>query len=153
MDKQNNIVRDFNTVNVSKDGNKMLKNKNKWVVVFFASMLILGLISGYFLVGGGKDQIIGRGGGKIIKKEKIVGSTDSKIFKDSTEGILKKGGIDGEGTHHLVRKGGPDQTAYLTSSVIDMDQFVGKKVKVWGETFKAEKAGWLMDVGRLELLE
>jgi hypothetical protein len=30
---------------------------------------------------------------------------------------------------------------------------VGKKVQVWGETFKGQKAGWLMDVGRIKALE
>ena len=37
----------------------------------------------------------------------------------------------------------------LTSVNIDLD----KKVKVWGETNTAQEAGWLMDVGKLELLE
>jgi hypothetical protein len=26
-------------------------------------------------------------------------------------------------------------------------------VKVWGETFKGQKAGWLMDVGRVKVME
>jgi len=26
------------------------------------------------------------------------------------------------------------------------------EVKIWGETFKAQKAGWLMDVGRVEIV-
>lgn len=90
---------------------------------------------------------------KVIKSEKIVGSTDVKSFRDTTEGVLEKGGIDGEGSHHLLREGGPSQTAYLTSSIIDLDQYLGKKVKVWGETFAAQKAGWLMDVGKIEILE
>jgi hypothetical protein len=53
----------------------------------------------------------------------------------------------------LERAGGPSQDVYLTSSTISFDEYVGKKVKVWGETFSAKTAGWLMDVGRLELLE
>ncbi len=68
-------------------------------------------------------------------------------------GTLEKGGIDGEGTHKLIREGGESQTAYLTSSIIDLDPLVGKKVQVWGETFKGQKAGWLMDVGRVKVLE
>ena len=27
------------------------------------------------------------------------------------------------------------------------------KVKVWGETFKGQTAGWLMDVGRVQVVE
>ena len=85
--------------------------------------------------------------------KKIVGAQDEKTFKDSTEGLLQEGGIDGEGSHHLERPGGPSQTVYLTSSTIALSDYVGKKVKIWGETFAAQKAGWFMDVGRLELLE
>jgi hypothetical protein len=87
-----------------------------------------------------------------IRKGTIVGITDEKTFKDSAEGELVKGGIDGEGSHRLERSGGESQNVYLTSSIVDLDKFVGKKVKVWGETFAAQKAGWLMDVGKLEVL-
>ncbi len=81
-----------------------------------------------------------------------VGIDDTKTFRDSAQGMLEAGGIDGEGTHHLVRDGGPSQNVYLTSSVLDLGQFVGKKVEVWGETFAAQKAGWLMDVGKIKEL-
>jgi hypothetical protein len=27
------------------------------------------------------------------------------------------------------------------------------EVKIWGETFKGQQAGWLMDVGRVEVIE
>lgn len=90
---------------------------------------------------------------KMVKTDKVEGLTDTKNFKDSAEGTLEKGGINGEGTHKLVREGGPSQTAYLVSSVVDLDSYVGKKVKVWGETFAAQKAAWLMDVGKVEILE
>lgn len=116
-------------------------------------MISAGIFSGYFLVQKGKGKAPEGGKPKIIKTEKMVGSTDIKTFRDSTEGVLEKGGLDGEGSHKLIRPGGESQTAYLTSSIVDLDQFVGKKVRVWGETFKAQKAGWLMDVGKIELLE
>lgn len=82
----------------------------------------------------------------------VFGVEDEKVFRDVAEGLLKSGGIDGEGSHRLERNGGVSQYVYLTSSVIDLDQFLNKEVKVWGETFEAQKAGWLMDVGRLEIL-
>lgn len=82
----------------------------------------------------------------------VVGLDDTKTFSDTAEGTLESGGIDGEGTHHLTRDGGPSQTVYLTSSVLDLEQFVGKKVQVWGQTFSAQKAGWLMDVGKIKEL-
>ncbi len=94
---------------------------------------------------------------KSVEEGITVGSTygvdDEKAFTDSAEGQLTEGGIDGEGSHHLVRPGGESQNVYLTSSIIDLDQFVGRSVKVWGATFEAQQAGWLMDVGRLQVLE
>lgn len=88
---------------------------------------------------------------KTVSKE-VVGSGDKKVYPDSAEGELESGGINGEGTHRLIRPGGESQTVYLNSSVLDLNQFVGKKVRVWGQTFAAKKAGWLMDVGKVEVL-
>lgn len=85
--------------------------------------------------------------------KKTVGVTDKKNFKDSVEGILREGGIEGEGNFYIERPGGKSQNAYLTSSTIDMSEYIGKKVKTWGETYKGEKVGWLMDVGAIEVLE
>lgn len=90
---------------------------------------------------------------KQIKNEKIVGINDKKTFKDKAEGILKEGGIDGEGNFHLERPGGESQNVYLTSTAVDLSLYVGKKVRVWGKTFSGEKAGWFMDVGLIEVLE
>ncbi|KXK08555.1 MAG: hypothetical protein UZ21_OP11001000545 [Microgenomates bacterium OLB22] len=87
------------------------------------------------------------------KAVKSVGVVDKKTFSDSTEGVMREGGTDGEGSFYLERPGGEDQRAYLTSSVVDLTQFIGKKVRVWGQTFEGQKAGWLMDVGLVELLE
>lgn len=87
------------------------------------------------------------------KAEKVIGIVDKKTFKDKAEGTLKEGGIDGEGNFHLVRPGGESQNVYLTSTTVDLSQYIGKKVRVWGETFAAEKAGWLMDVGLVEILK
>jgi hypothetical protein len=82
----------------------------------------------------------------------VFGTADSATFKDSAEGYLEMGGLEGEGSHRLVRPGGVSQTVYLTSSVTDLDKLEGMDVKVWGETFRGQKAGWLMDVGRIEVL-
>jgi hypothetical protein len=82
-------------------------------------------------------------------KGKTYGNGDPSIFKDTAEGVLQKGGIDGDGAYHLVRSGGASQYVYLTSSTVDLSQFIGTKVKVWGQTQKAQHAGWLMDVGKV----
>ncbi|MDO8269715.1 MAG: hypothetical protein Q7T54_03530, partial [Candidatus Levybacteria bacterium] len=63
-----------------------------------------------------------------------------------------EGGIDGEGEYHLERPGGDSQNVYMSSSTVDLAQFTGRKVKVWGQTNSAQKAGWLMDVGKVEVL-
>lgn len=83
---------------------------------------------------------------------KTFGSNDTSTFKDIAEGEVKEGGIEGEGQYHLVRTGGESQNVYMTSSTVDLSQFIGKKIKVWGQTQTAQKAGWLMDVGRVEVL-
>lgn len=92
-------------------------------------------------------------GQEDLRPGDVFGNPDKETFRDDAEGVLVKGGIDGEGSHHLVRPGGESQNVYLTSSVVDLDQFINHKIRVWGETFAAQKAGWLMDVGRLEVLE
>lgn len=76
-----------------------------------------------------------------------------KTFTDTATGTLVKGGINGEGTHTLQREGGKTQYAALTSSTVDLDLFVGKKVEIKGETNASTKAGWFLDVGIIKVLE
>ena len=128
---------------------------NKKVVLVGVLIVVVGIISGNQLANMTSGQIqpelaSDKNDGSTTKI--TVGSPDSKTFKDSTEGTLEIGGINGEGTHKLIRPGGESQTVYLTSSVLDLSQFEGKKVRVLGETFAAKKAGWLMDVGKIEEL-
>ncbi len=128
--------------------------------VVFILVILLGLGSGFGLfklMPGGNPQTSGvdetgqvAGG---IKVGDIVGNADEKTFRDTAEGVIERGTSSGEGSHSLVREGGPSKTANLTSSVIDLDQFVGHRVQIWGETFSAQKSGWLMDVGRIKVIE
>lgn len=87
------------------------------------------------------------------KAVRTLGIDDKKTFKDSAEGILKEGGIGDEGSYHLVRPGGDSQNVYLTSSTVDLSQVIEKKIRVWGQTNTSQKAGWLMDVGYVEVLQ
>jgi hypothetical protein len=87
-----------------------------------------------------------------VKNGDIFGVQDKETFADNATGYLEKGGVDGEGSHRLLREGGDSQTVALTSSVVDLDKLVGFEVKLYGETHKAEKAGWFMDVGRVEVI-
>lgn len=130
---------------------------------FLSSKLIIGLIIIVVVLGIGTGYIFGRKNfpgsvntaNSVDKsgEEGVVGSKDTKTFKDAAEGKLEVGGINGEGAYHLVRPGGKSQYVYLTSSVVDLSPYVGRKIKVWGETQKAQHAGWLMDVGRIDELE
>lgn len=125
------------------------------ILLTFLIVVSLGIFTGYFLAGSSSSTNstdTSTLSVSEIKKDDTFGSNDTKTFKDSTEGILKKGGIGDEGAYHLVRPGGDSQNVYLTSSLVDLSKFVGRKIKVWGETNTGEKAGWLMDVGRLQLL-
>ena len=83
----------------------------------------------------------------------VYGAEQGDTFTDEAEGVLVKGGVKGEGSHHILRDGGPARNVYLTSSVLDLNLFNDHHVKVWGETFQAQEAGWLMDVGRVEVVE
>jgi hypothetical protein len=88
-----------------------------------------------------------------IKAGDVFGVQDKDTFKDDAEGYLKVGGLDGEGSHSLIRPGGISQTVYLTSSITDLTKFADMQIKVYGETFKGQKVGWLMDVGRVEVVD
>lgn len=135
------------------------------LLVGFAILLGIGLFSGWLLsrlpfLGGqtaGESQETGRLVAGLEKGEQVKVGTiygqDSEAFKDSAQGTVAKNGTQGEGSHRLLREGGDSQTVYLTSSTLDLDLFVDHKVEVWGETFAAQKAGWLMDVGKVKVLE
>lgn len=83
----------------------------------------------------------------------VYGDKDTTKFADPAEGVLVIGGIEGEGSHHLMRPGGRARNVYLTSSVLDLSLFENCRINVYGETFASQKAGWLMDVGRVEVIE
>lgn len=125
--------------------------------------IVLGLGTGFFVA---QKRLLLAGDGNAftedtkdlttdtkIKVGDVFGSADEKTFRDQAEGILMAGGIDGEGSHHIERGANKTQWVYVTSSVVDLDLVVGDRVSIWGETTQGKKAGWLMDVGRLKVLE
>ncbi|MBI3366619.1 hypothetical protein HY041_03260 [Candidatus Roizmanbacteria bacterium] len=131
-------------VKTTKDGISYLT-----LVFLLVGVVVFGVVIGFF---GSKMKGTKSSSMEKVNVEKIAGIADKKTFKDSAEGILNEGGIDGEGNFHLERPGGESQNVYLTSTTVDLSKYVGKKVRVWGATFQGEKAGWLMDVGLVELL-
>ena len=134
------------------------KNKIIWLV---ALVFVLGTVSGWGLFrttskqegafgGGGAAQLVE---GEKVETGKVYGSGEEEAFSDNTKGVIEVNEEGGEGTHVLMREGGDSQTVYLTSSVLDLEMFVGRQVEVWGQTFSSEKVGWLMDFGRIKVLE
>lgn len=87
-----------------------------------------------------------------LKVGVLYGETD-KSFTDSATGTIADGGLNGVGTHILKRDGGDSQTVALTSSTIDLNLFVGKKVQVTGQTNSSTKVAWFLDVGNIKILE
>lgn len=135
--------------------------KKSWRSVLLPTGVILliilaGVGTGFLLVKkGGVKMLKSAGEAELIQGPNEVGIKDEKVFRDSAEGKLEinDGSLVEEGSHRLIRPGGESQTVYLSSSVVDLNQFTGRCVKVWGETFSAQKAGWLMDVGRVRKLD
>lgn len=151
-------------VQTLKNENTMAKNKNVFLPLVIV-VVMLGVGTGYVMASAtnkpniteiaAPTNIEGESAGEsqAVKVGQVIGAKDASSFKDSAEGVVLAGGLDGEGSHRIVRPGGASQNVYLTSSVMDLKMLEGHKVRVSGETFKAQKAGWLMDVGRAEILE
>lgn len=147
------------------DKQELLHDFNQSATTSMFTKRMISILLVVVLLGIGSGYVVANSGGKIglktpgttadknsVTKGTVVGSDDTKTFNDSTEGVLKEGGIEGEGQYHLVRPGGDSQNVYLTSSNVDLSLFIDRKIKVWGQTNTAQTAGWLMDVGKVEVL-
>lgn len=145
VQKAQNIVNKFSDTN-NKESMKMVGIA---ILVILAGILTGGLLSGRLLAKGARSVTVPN----VKSSSSEAGSKDEKTFKDTATGVLKSGGIKGEGTFHLERPGGETQTVYLTSTVIDLSTFSGKKVQIWGQTYAGKNTPWLMDVGRVKVVE
>ena len=136
---------------------KFLARKNLIIGISLVGIIAFGVLSGWLLTGGksSSSRLLQTGvvEGERPKKGEEFGVQNKEVFSDNAVGQVAEGGINGEGTHRLLRVGGSSQTVFLFSSVLDLDTFIDRRVEVWGETFSAEKAGWLMDVGKLKVLD
>lgn len=148
--------------------NTVLKNK-KLKFPFIIIIIVLAIGAGFALSrlwplgGSNSDLITTITQGKVASTDQITGADQlvvgqsygatGKTFTDTATGVLVAGGINGVGTHTLQRDGGKSQYAALTSSTVDLDLFVGKKVEIKGETNSSKKAGWFLDVGIIKILE
>lgn len=119
-------------------------------------VVVLGVVTGWLLAGKGKTNVNESNNPQQASSNKELeeaGLGDEKSYASTTEGVLKKGGIKGEGTHYIDRGLGENKYVYLTSSVVDLDSFVDKKVTVWGETISAKYASWMIDVGKIKVVK
>ena len=128
--------------------------------LIIVALILGGGVSGYFL--SGQSQLTGSVTGTKVGSQQTKGGVpreagvnNPSVYKDRAQGRLEENNNKEvpEGSHRLIRPGGEDQTAYLTSSVLDLNLFLGECIEIWGETHAAQKAGWLMDVGRVKLLD
>lgn len=129
---------------------------SKRALIIYLVVILLGAVSGgivYGLTASGTVRVAGKRV-QVVKSETEEGVKDAAAFKDTATGKLvpNDGKITQEGTHIIVRDG-PSQNVYLTSSVVDLTKYEGKLVQVWGDTYQAQTAGWLMDVGRVKMVE
>ena len=127
----------------------LTENPTRLLLGVVIAAVVLGGATGYILSTKGKSSPVSTAG--IQAK---TAQQDTRTFKDFAEGVVKARpqpsdpGEYTEGTHLLERQGAVPVA--LTSSVVDLSKYEGKKVKVYGETQKALKEGWLMDIGKLE---
>jgi Kef-type K+ transport system membrane component KefB len=133
------------------------KTDMRKIIAAVVLIIIAGIGSGYAfsrVLGSNKSQSqVGTTAQTGEVKKVVVGSTDANLLRDSAEGTLEANGLKGEGTHKLIRPGGDSQTVYLMSSMLDLSLYVGKKIRVSGQTYAGKQVEWLMDVGKIEVLE
>lgn len=127
--------------------------KTSSLVLMSLVVVVFGVLTAWFISQRlfGSSAVSGNLSPGVKVTDTEAGALDSNVKYDSTIGVLVEGGIGNEGTHHLERDGGPSKSVYLTSSVIDLQSFVGKKVEVWGQTLASKKAGWMMDVAKVKI--
>lgn len=128
----------------------LTSNFSKILFILVWVALVFGATTGYIL---SQKPTVQKTNGITLEQPKAA-QQDTKTFRDFAEGTIqaktqpKDPNEYTEGTHILLRTGATPVA--LTSSVVDLSQYEGKEVKLYGETQKAVEEGWLMDVGRVE---
>jgi hypothetical protein len=128
-------------------------NLNKIFIGVLVASILLGVTTGVLMAKSSSSSKLSSAGTNTTEKAKTA-KQDRSTFKDFAEGTVQKRAEPKnadeyvEGTHLLIREGA--LPVAMTSSVEDLTLYEGKKVKVYGQTQKALKEGWLMDVGLVE---
>ncbi len=129
--------------------------KKSWPLILGSFLVVAAGVGTAWMISG---KVMGTVGSKVAAPGAKVTSSEAGILAenvkyDTATGDLKEGGIGNEGTHHIERDNMPSHFVYLTSSVIDLQSFVGKKVEIWGETLASKKSPWLMDVAKIKIVD
>jgi len=129
-------------------------NNMTMILVGVFAVVILGVGSAWLISSKLMNRSKGTGAAPgVVVTSTGAGTLDPNTKYDTTTGDLKDGGIGNEGTQHLEGNNGPSHFVYLTSSVLDLKSFVGKKVQVWGLTLASKKAPWLIDVAKIQVVQ
>lgn len=140
--------KDSKVTNLTKHFSEM--SPSRLLLIVIVASVVLGTITGYVMATkGSSDKIVT----PLGNTAPTAPQQDTRTFRDFAEGVIKAKPQPSdneytEGTHTLEREGAVPVA--LTSSVVDLSKYEGKKVKIFGETQKALKEGWLMDVGKVE---
>ena len=121
------------------------------LVISAVSIILLGSGLGLLISRKNLSKVEGASTEQLQKTDKQAGLKDCK--GDQATGTLEKTSGKEQGTHKLIRDGGPSQTVYTVSSVVDLDEYVGKKMEVCGDTQKLQGVSWFMDVAQIKIVE
>jgi hypothetical protein len=129
-------------------------NVKVWPYVLGAFLVVIAGVAAAWLISAG----LTKGGSSapstgVKQTSNEAGALDPNVKYDTAEGTIQAGGLNGEGTFHLVRDGGPSKNVYLTSSLVDLNKYVDKKVEIWGQTLASKKVGWLMEVAKVKVIQ
>lgn len=129
----------------------------KSLFLFVSLPIVLGIFTGTFLAKnniGWTQKIYYDETGKRyqIKVGEEFGKSDKKSGRDTAIGLLMASDNIKKGTHKLTR-GSEALNVYFTSSTLDLNQFIGYGVQIWGETFQRKDVGWYMDVVKIKILK
>lgn len=146
------VMRKFDSGAHTKIGNPKAKNSIIYGVMGIV-VVLAGVGTGYLLSGGINANEIAQD--ETLKTDlkgeaQEAGEVKSEDVQEVV-GTLVEGGVEGEGTHTLDRGLGPQKNVTLFSTSLNLDNFVGKKVTVWGETVSSENSSWLMDVNKIKV--
>src|SRR5688572_18912281 len=97
--KKKSLVQDITPEEEIEEQQSTMKTNSKIIIGVYALLIVLGLGTGYVLATRGGSA----GASGSIKTDTVVGSTDTRTFKDSAEGTIEAGGVNGEGSHKLLR--------------------------------------------------